>query len=81
MTHRRPLSGQRKRTFIVANPKIFLPSDFAPTMTTPVRVAGSKLLIRPLNSMSAPSVADTIAGADSRTAYRVTAPGSPDHPE
>ena len=61
-------SGQRKRTSNVARPKIFLPSDFAPTMTTPVRVSGSSDLIRPLNSMSAPSVADTIAGADSRTA-------------
>jgi hypothetical protein len=60
--------GQRKRTFNVARPKIFRPPDFAATMTTPVRVAGSSDLIRPLNSMSVPSVADTIAGWDSRTA-------------
>jgi hypothetical protein len=60
--------GQRKRTFNVARPKIFRPPHFAATMTTPVRVAGSIDLIRPLYSMSAPSVADTIAGADSRTA-------------
>src|SRR6476620_5231766 len=73
--------GQRKRTFNVARPKIFRPADFAPTTTTPVRVSGSSDLIRPLNSMSAPSVADTIAGEDSRIAYRVTAPGSPVHAE
>lgn len=60
--------AQLKRTFIVARPKIFRPSDFAATMTTPLRVVGSNDLIRPLNSMSAPSLADTIAGADSRTA-------------
>ena len=54
--------AQRKRTFNVARPKILRPSDFAPTRTTPVRVAGSSDLIRPLNSMSAPSSADTIAG-------------------
>jgi hypothetical protein len=60
--------GQRKRMFNVARPKIFRPPDFAATMTTPVRVAGSSDLIRPLYSMSAPSVADTIAGWDSRTA-------------
>ena len=60
--------GQRKRTVNVARPKIFRPLDFAATMTTPVRVSGSKDLTRPLNSMSAPSLADTIAGADSRTA-------------
>ncbi len=51
----------------VARPKIFLPADFAVTMTTPVRVSGSSDLIRPPNSMSAPSADDTIAGADSRT--------------
>src|SRR6185436_2694461 len=62
------LPSQRKRMFSVARPKIFRPSDFAATMTTPERVAGSSDLIRPLNSMSAPSVADTIAGWDSRTA-------------
>lgn len=44
----------RKRTFNVARPKIFRPPDFAATMTTPVRVAGSSDLIRPLYSMSAP---------------------------
>ena len=72
--HRRrpkPPSGcqsQRKRTFKLARPKIFRPPDFAATMTAPERVAGSSDLTRPLNSMSAPSVADTIAGADSRTA-------------
>ena len=60
--------GQRKRTFNVARPKIFRPLDFAPTRMTPVRVSGSNDLTRPLNSMSAPSLADTIAGADSRTA-------------
>lgn len=60
--------GQRKRTFNVARPKIFRPPDFAATMTTPVRVAGSSDLMRPLYSMSAPLVADTIAGWDSRTA-------------
>ena len=65
----------------VASPKILRPSDFAPTMTTPLRVSGSSDLIRPLNSMSQPSVAETIAGCDNRTAYRVTAPGSPDHAE
>ena len=54
--------------FNVARPKIFRPSDFAATMTTPVRVSGSSDLIRPLYSMSAPSAADTIAGWDSRTA-------------
>ena len=63
-----PREAQRKRTSNVARPKILRPSDFAATTTTPVRVAGSSDLIRPLNSMSAPSVADTIAGADSRTA-------------
>ena len=61
-------AAQRKRTSNVARPKIFRPADFAATITTPERVAGSNDLIRPLNSMSAPSVADTIAGADSRTA-------------
>src|SRR5436309_9735138 len=59
---------QRKRTFNVARPKILRPSDLAPTMTTPVRVAASSDLIRPLNSMSQPSFDDTIAGADNRTA-------------
>ena len=53
-------SGQRKRTFNVARPKILRPSDFAPTMTTPVRVSGSSDLIRPLNSMSAPPAAGTM---------------------
>jgi hypothetical protein len=66
--HHPPAAGQRKRTSNVARPKIFRPPDFAATMTTPVRVAGSSDLIRPLYSMSAPSVADTIAGWDSRTA-------------
>src|SRR5882757_3676003 len=61
-------SSQRKQTFNVARPKIFRSPDFAATITTPLRVAGSSDLIRPLNSMSAPSAADTIAGADSRTA-------------
>ena len=56
------------RTFIVAMPKIFLPPDFAVTITTPERVSGSSDLILPPNSMSQPSFADTIAGADSRTA-------------
>src|ERR1700761_522241 len=64
----RAAKGQRKRTFNVARPKIFRPPDFAPTMTTPLRVAGSNDLIFPLNSMSAPSAADTIAGAESRIA-------------
>lgn len=60
--------AQRKRTFIVARPKIFLPCDFAATAMTPERAAGSSDLMSPLNSMSAPSLAGTIAGADSRTA-------------
>src|SRR5215212_8441984 len=60
-------SAQRKRTSTVAKPKIFRPADFAATSTTPVRVVGSSDLTRPLNSMSAPSAADTIAGEDSRT--------------
>lgn len=38
-----------------ARPKIFFPSDFAPTMMTPVRVSGFNDLILPLNSMSAPT--------------------------
>lgn len=63
-----PHMRQRKRTFTVAKPKIFRPSDFAAMMTTPLRVAGSSDLIRPLNSISQPSAADTIAGADSLTA-------------
>ena len=61
-------AAQRKRISIVARPKIFLPADLAPTMITPLRVAGSRDLIRPLNSMSAPSAVETIAGADSRIA-------------
>ncbi len=61
-------SRQRKRTFSDAKPKIFRPPDFAPTRTTPVRVAGSSDLILPLNSISQPSLAETIAGAESLTA-------------
>lgn len=61
-------SLQRKRMFNVARPKIFRPLDLAATRMTPERVSGSKDLIRPVNSMSAPSAADTIAGWDSRTA-------------
>jgi hypothetical protein len=61
------VAPQRNRTSNVAIPKIFLPADFAETMTTPLRVAGSRDLIRPLNSMSVPSAAETIAGADNRT--------------
>ena len=61
-------TGQRKRTSKVARPKIFLPSDFALTRITLVRVSGSSDLTFPLNSMSAPSLAGTTAGADSRTA-------------
>lgn len=61
-------SVQRKRTSSVASPKILRPSDFAATSTTPVRVSGSSDLTLPLNSMSAPSAADTTDGADSRTA-------------
>ncbi|AAK47607.1 hypothetical protein K60_033000 [Mycobacterium tuberculosis variant bovis BCG str. Korea 1168P] len=49
--------GQRKRTFNVAWPKVFRPPVIAATVTTPVGVAGSSDLIRPLYSMSAPSVA------------------------
>jgi cytochrome P450 len=63
-----PVSGQLKRTHNVAMPKIFLPADFAVTMTTPERVSGSKDLTLPPNSISQPSLADTIAGADKRTA-------------
>ena len=61
-------ASQRKRTTNVAMPKIFLPLDFAATITTPERVSGSNDLILPVNSISQPSLADTIAGADSRTA-------------
>src|SRR3984885_13596895 len=61
-------AAQRKRTPNVAMPKIFLPLDFAATITTPERVSRSNDLTLPVNSISQPSLADTIAGADRRTA-------------
>src|ERR1700734_2948414 len=61
-------AAQRKRTPNVAMPQIFLPLDFAATITTPERGSGSNDLTLPVNSISQPSLADTIAGADSRTA-------------